>query len=121
MNWIALSEKDHDNAASEKRLWDAADQLRANSGPKSQEYSAPVLGLIFLRFTKVGFATQHAKLEKVSASVRRGYPADGILTLIHIGEDVHVAKRFACRPGRNKSLIVASFLCEMKAQSNHPR
>jgi hypothetical protein len=34
-----------DNAALEKRLWDAADQFRANSGLKSQEYSAPVLGL----------------------------------------------------------------------------
>lgn len=33
----------------EKRLWDAADQLRANSKLKSSEYSVPVLGLIFLR------------------------------------------------------------------------
>ncbi len=41
MLWIAPSEKDTDNAALEKRLWDAADQFRANSGLKSQEYSAP--------------------------------------------------------------------------------
>jgi len=47
MIWIAPSEKETDNAALEKRLWDAADQFRANSGLKSQEYSAPVLGLIF--------------------------------------------------------------------------
>ena len=46
MLWIAPSEKDTDNAALEKRLWDAADQFRANSGLKSQEYSAPVLGLV---------------------------------------------------------------------------
>jgi hypothetical protein len=26
----------------EKRLWDAADELRANSGLKSSEYSVPV-------------------------------------------------------------------------------
>ena len=32
----------------EKRLWDSADELRANSGLKSSEYSIPVLGLIFL-------------------------------------------------------------------------
>ena len=69
MIWIAPSEKDTDNAALEKRLWDAADQFRANSGLKSQEYSAPVLGLIFLRF---GFAAQRATLEKASASARRG-------------------------------------------------
>ena len=29
MLWIAPSEKDTNNAALEKRLWDAADQLRA--------------------------------------------------------------------------------------------
>ena len=57
MLWITPSEKDTDNAALEKRLWDAADQFRANSGLKSQEYSAPVLGLIFLRFAEVRFAT----------------------------------------------------------------
>lgn len=33
----------------ENRLWDAADELRANSGLKASEYSSPVLGLIFLR------------------------------------------------------------------------
>jgi len=30
----------------EKRLWEAADELRANSKLKSSEYSVPVLGLI---------------------------------------------------------------------------
>jgi type I restriction enzyme M protein len=34
----------------EKDLWDAADNLRANSDLKSSEYSTPVLGLIFLKF-----------------------------------------------------------------------
>ena len=46
MIWIAPSEKDADNAALEKRLWDAADQFRANSGLKSQEYSAPSLDFV---------------------------------------------------------------------------
>lgn len=32
----------------EKHLWDAADELRANSKLKSSEYSVPVLGMIFL-------------------------------------------------------------------------
>ena len=36
------------NTEIEKRLWDAADELRANSGLKSSDYSVPVLGLIFL-------------------------------------------------------------------------
>ncbi|MDR3412388.1 MAG: class I SAM-dependent DNA methyltransferase [Formivibrio sp.] len=89
MQWVSPSEKDTDNAALEKRLWDAADQFRANSGLKSQEYSAPVLGLIFLRFAEVRFAIQRAKLEKTAASSRRGsrlddpaaYHADGMLFL----------------------------------------
>ena len=89
MHWIAPSEKDTDNAALEKRLWDAADQLRANSGLKAQEYSGPILGIIFLRFAEVRFALQRAKLEKASTSARRGsrvdepgaYHAEGILYL----------------------------------------
>ena len=32
------------------RLWQTADQLRVSSGLKSSQYSAPILGLIFLRF-----------------------------------------------------------------------
>jgi len=76
MLWIAPTEKDTDNAALEKRLWDAADQFRANSGLKSQEYSAPVLGLIFLRFAEVRFAAQRAKLEKSATSSRRGSRVD---------------------------------------------
>ncbi len=39
----------NNNSKLEKRLWDAADQLRANSKLTSTEYSMPVLGLIFLR------------------------------------------------------------------------
>lgn len=34
----------------ESKLWEVADQLRANSKLKSSEYSVPVLGLIFLRY-----------------------------------------------------------------------
>ncbi|HLX69577.1 MAG TPA: class I SAM-dependent DNA methyltransferase, partial [Verrucomicrobiae bacterium] len=90
MHWVAPSEKDIENGSLEKRLWAAADQFRANSGLKSQEYSAPVLGLIFLRFAEVRFAAQRARLEKTAASSRRGsrvdepaaYHAEGILYLV---------------------------------------
>ena len=56
MRWIAPTEKDTGTVALEKRLWDAADELRANSGLKASEYSTPVLGLIFLRFADSRFA-----------------------------------------------------------------
>ncbi len=89
MHWIAPSEKDAATDTLEKRLWAAADQLRANSGLTSQQYGQPVLGLIFLRFAEVRFATQRARLEKAGASSRRGsrvddptaYNAEGILYL----------------------------------------
>lgn len=89
MKWIAPSEKDIGNSALEKRLWDAADQFRANSGLKAQEYSGPILGLIFLRFAEVRFSAQRKNLEKASASSRRGsrvdepaaYHADNVLYL----------------------------------------
>jgi len=46
----------------EKRLWDAADELRANSKLKSSEYSIPVLGLIFLRYADQKFAVAQKEL-----------------------------------------------------------
>ncbi|HEY5743628.1 MAG TPA: type I restriction-modification system subunit M N-terminal domain-containing protein [Terrimicrobiaceae bacterium] len=69
MHWIAPSEKDSANGTLEK-LWDAADQFRANSGLKAQEYSSPVLGLIFLRFADVRFAAIRARLDAGSVSTR---------------------------------------------------
>jgi type I restriction enzyme M protein len=64
MHWIAPSEKDLANEKLKARLWEAADQLRANSGLTSAQYSQPVLGLIFLRFAEVRFAAQRTKLER---------------------------------------------------------
>ena len=40
----------------ESQLWSAADNLRANSDLKSQDYSTPVLGLIFLKYADVRFS-----------------------------------------------------------------
>jgi type I restriction enzyme M protein len=74
--WIAPAEKDTASASLEKRLWEAADQFRANSDLKPQQYSGPLLGLIFLRFAEVRFAALRAKLEKASASSRRGSRVD---------------------------------------------
>ena len=89
MRWVAVTEKETTSATLEKRLWDAADQFRANSGLKAQEYSGPILGLIFLRFAELRFAIQRTKLETVDTTSRRGsrvdepvaYHAEGILYL----------------------------------------
>ena len=71
MRWIAPSEKDTANEVLEKRLWAAADQFRANSGLKAGQYSAPVLGLIYLRFAEARFALRRAQLESPSPSGTR--------------------------------------------------
>jgi type I restriction enzyme M protein len=48
----------------DKRLWSAADELRANSKMRSADYSAPVLGLIFLRYADAKFAQAENELTK---------------------------------------------------------
>ncbi len=48
----------------EKDLWEAADQLRANSKLTASEYSMPVLGLIFLRYAYNRFLMVKEQIEK---------------------------------------------------------
>ena len=55
----------------ERRLWDAADELRANSKLRSSEYSIPVLGLIFLRYADHKFAQAEDELAREMTSSRR--------------------------------------------------
>lgn len=50
----------------ENQLWSAADQLRANSNLSPQEYSFPVLGLIFLRYADFKFSTAEKELKQAS-------------------------------------------------------
>lgn len=56
----------------EKRLWSAADSLRANTGLTAQEYSRPILGLIFLKYAEYRFTLAKSKIEEQSSSRRRG-------------------------------------------------
>ena len=54
----------------ESSLWEAADQLRANSKRTATEYSKPVLGLIFLRH-----ATN--RYERIKAEIEANLPSRG--------------------------------------------
>ena len=69
----------------EKRLWDAADEMRANSKLKSSEYSIPVLGLIFLRYADQKFAAAQKELEGKGTGRRQigksDYQAKNVLYL----------------------------------------
>ena len=69
----------------ESRLWDAADELRANSKLKSSEYSVPVLGLVFLRYADHKFQTAAKELVGTNSGRRTigpaYYQAQGVLYL----------------------------------------
>ncbi len=69
----------------EKRLWEAADNLRANSKLRSSQYSVPVLGLIFLRFADYRFEQTSQQLKDTGSSRRaideRDYQALGAMYL----------------------------------------
>lgn len=68
------------------RLWAAADQLWANTGLRPSQFSAPVLGLIFLRYAESEFAQAEEKLGPVGSGKRRkvskaDYEAEGVIFL----------------------------------------
>lgn len=86
-------------------LWEAADELRANSHLKAGEYSIPVLGLIFLKFADKRFTELQAELEVKATSRRRpgkiDYQSRGVLylpeqarfsNLLQLPENVNLGK-----------------------------
>jgi type I restriction enzyme M protein len=89
----------------EKRLWDSADQLRANSGLKSSEYSMPVLGLIFLRFAEHRFSVAAKEIEADAGQSRRrraigkaDYQAKGVL---YVPEEARYSRLLTLPEGQN--------------------
>jgi len=66
----------HNGSDIESRLWEAADELRANSKLKSSEYSVPVLGLVFLRYADHKFQKAAKELEGSGGGRRKIGPAD---------------------------------------------
>jgi type I restriction enzyme M protein len=66
--------------AVEKRLWTAADQLRANSDFASNEYFLPVMGLIFLRHA-------YSRYLAVKPEIEAGLPSRGGVTRSLTKED----------------------------------
>lgn len=68
------------------KLWEAADELRANSDLKPTEYSTPVLGIIFLKYAYNRFLPVHEELKSISEYTRRtigpdDYKAKSVLFL----------------------------------------
>ena len=120
MLWIAPSEKDLASDALEKRLWNAADQFRANSGLTAAQYSAPVLGLIFLLFAETRFAQRRAQLESAGASSRRttsraddpaAYHAESVIFLPDVARFAHLLN---LPEGANVGLAINDAMAEIE-------
>lgn len=58
----------------EDELWEAADELRANSKLTSQQYCMPVLGLIFLRYAWGRFKRADAQIDEERARIEGRKP-----------------------------------------------
>jgi type I restriction-modification system DNA methylase subunit len=99
---------DRDIARVEKKLWESADQLRANSNLTAAEYSVPVLGLIFLRYADHNFAEARKELEGRARSGRRGvgkadYQARGVM---YLPEEARFSSLFKLPEGANIGMAV---------------
>src|SRR6266498_31001 len=69
----------------EKRLWSAADQMWANTGLRPNEYAAPVLGLLFLRYAEKRFVDAQTQLQATGSGRRtitaQSYQRQGVVYL----------------------------------------
>jgi type I restriction enzyme M protein len=102
----------------EKRLWDAADELRANSKLKSSEYSVPVLGLIFLRFADIKFTHAEEELQAKSTGRRQisevDYHARGV---IYIPEEARYSKLLELTEGDNIGMAINDAMRAIEAKN----
>lgn len=84
------------------RLWETADELRANSHLKAAEYAIRVLGLIFLKFADSRFTELEAALAGTSTGRQRigkaNYQAKGVL---YLPEQSRFAKLLQLKEGDN--------------------
>ncbi len=86
--------------AIEKRLWSAADTLRANSNYASNEYFLPVMGLVFLRHA-------YSRYLAVKDDVVANLPRRGGKTRALVKEDFSQKSAIFLRPDAQFDYLVA--------------
>jgi type I restriction enzyme M protein len=86
--------------AIEKRLWSAADTLRANSNYASNEYFLPVMGLVFLRHA-------YSRYLAVKDAIEAGLPTRGGKTRPLTKEDFSQKSAIFLRPKAQFDTLVA--------------
>jgi len=65
----------------EKKLWEAAEQLRANSELKSYEFAFPVLGLIFLKYADYKLSLVEKSFKTLPSNIKIICKSNGVLYL----------------------------------------
>lgn len=106
----------------EKRLWDAADNLRANSGLRTSEYSVPVLGLIFLRYADHRFTRATEELEREAAReweiTKLDYQARGVL---YVPEKARFSRLLRLPEGENIGRAINEAMSAIEAENEDLR
>jgi type I restriction enzyme M protein len=102
----------------EKKLWDTADELRANSKLKSSEFSVPVLGLIFLRFADFKFSLAEERLVGKATGRRQvgrdDYHARGVL---YLPEKARFKALLSLPEGNNIGAIINDAMKAIEAEN----
>lgn len=100
------------------RLWETADELRANSHLKAAEYSIPVLGLIFLKFADSRFAQAEAALAGKGSGRRTigksDYQAQGVL---YLPEKARFAKLLDLKEGDNLGKAINDVMATVEEEN----
>jgi len=105
----------------EKQLWSAADSLRANTGLTAQEYSRPILGLIFLKYAEFRFTQAKEKIAAAGSARRRAttdikskIQAEGAM---YVPDDALYTKLLALPEDANIGLCVNNAMKALEAEN----
>jgi len=106
----------------ENRLWESADELRANSKLKSSEYSVPVLGLIFLRYADHKFGAAEKNLDGKGTGRRkigkRDYQAMGVM---YLPKSARFSRLLALPEGENIGKAINDAMKAIEAENEELR
>jgi type I restriction enzyme M protein len=105
----------------ETQLWKAADSLRANTGLTAQEYSRPILGLIFLKYAEFRFTQAKEKIASAGSSRRRAstnikskIQAEGAM---YVPDDALYTNLLALPEGANIGLNINNAMKALEAEN----
>ena len=96
----------------ERRLWAAADNLRANSKLRSHEYSTPVLGLIFLAYADHRF--EQAQQELGTDADPIDFQAEGVM---YLPEQARYRRLLALPEGANLGAAINEAMNAIEAEN----